>query len=203
MTRERRTEGAAARGDRWYLPLVITGGVVMALLVAGVAALEVLAARTANEPPAAWYASLAEMDEAIARGDIAGAEARWRRAYGQARRSGQWDALIDLGNGYRRLGRAAGDERAADAQARDAYLDGLLRARQVQSVDGVLRAADAFAELGDRDVVEQCLRVAHALATSAADPAVMEQVKRFSDRWAARTLEVERGRATRSGGINP
>lgn len=189
--------------DRWYVPLVIAGGVVIALLVAGVAALEVLAARTTNEAPAAWYASLTKMDEAIARGDIAGAAARWREAHGQARRSGQWEALIDVGDGYRRLGFAAGAERAAEAQARDAYLGGLLRARQVESLEGVLRAAEKFAALGDRDVVEQCLRVAHTLAARAADPVAVEQVKRFSDRWAARTFEVERGRVTRSDSINP
>ena len=177
---------------------MIAGGAVIALLVASIAALEVFAARTASEPaPTGWHASLAKMDDAIARGHLAAAEARWHDAHGHARRSGQWEALIHLGDGSRRLGRAAGGRRAAEAQARDAYLSGLLRARRAESLEGVLRAAEAFAELGDRDVVEQCVRVAHTLAARTADPVAMEQVKRFSDRWAARTLEAERGRASR------
>jgi hypothetical protein len=137
------------------------------------------------------------MDDAIARGDIATAAARWRDAHAHARRSGHWEALLDLGDGSRRLGRAGGGARIADAHARQAYLAALLHARHVGSLDGVLRAAEAFAELGDRDVVEQCLREAHALAARTADPAAMRQVKRFSDRWAVRTLEAERASATR------
>jgi hypothetical protein len=205
MTRDGRTDEAAGPGmnDRWYVPLAIAGGVVIVLLMAGVAALEVFAARAASEAPSAWYASLTKMDEAIARGDIPGAAAQWREAHRHARGGRQWEPLIDVGDGYRRLGRAAGAERAAEAQARDAYLGGLLRARQLESLEGVLRAAEAFAELGDREVVEQCMRVARGLAARAADPVTVEQVKRFADRWAARTLEVERGRATRSGSINP
>jgi hypothetical protein len=184
--------------DRWYLPLMIAGGAVVALLVASVATLEVFAARTASEEaPTAWHASLARMDSAIARGHVVAAAARWRDAHRHARRSGQWEPLIDVGNGSRRLGRAAGGERTADALARDAYMSALLRARRAESLEGVLRVAEAFAELGDRDVVEQCVRVAHVLAARAADPVAVEQVKRFSDRWAARTLEVERGRAPR------
>jgi hypothetical protein len=198
MTRQASTGEAAEAGvaDRWYVPLLITGGVVIALLVAGVAALGVVASRAGVAPPP-WHGSLARMDDAIARGDIAAAAARWRDAHAHARRSGHWEALLDLGDGSRRLGRAAGGARIADAYARDAYLAGVLHARHVGSLDGVLRAAEAFAELGDRDAVEQCLRDAHALAARAADPAAIRQVERFSDRWAARTLEAERARAAR------
>jgi hypothetical protein len=35
--------------DRWYVPLLVAAAVVVALLVAGVAALEVFATRNANE----------------------------------------------------------------------------------------------------------------------------------------------------------
>jgi hypothetical protein len=200
MTREHSTSGpkAVAATDRWYLPLVIAAAVVLALLVAAIAALEVAAARSASVAPAsAWPAALAEMDAAIARGDLAVAAARWRDAHTQARRSGHWQALLDLGDGSRRFGRAAGGARFADAYARDAYLHALLRARHEESLDGVLRAAEAFAELGDRDVVEHALAMGRALAARDGDPHALAQVKRFSDRWAARTLGVERSRAAR------
>jgi hypothetical protein len=188
--------GEADVVDRWYVGLLITAGAVVALVVAGVVALELVASRSADVAPPPWHASLARMDDAIARGDLTTAAARWRDAHADARRRGHWEALLDLGDASRRLGRARGGDRTADAYARDAYLAGLLRARNVKSVDGVVRAAEAFAELGDREVVEECLRVAHALAARAADPAAIRRVKRFSDRWDARTLETERARVT-------
>lgn len=99
--------------DRWYVPLMIAGAVVIALLVACVAALEVFAARAASEAaPTGWHLALANMDDAIAHGDIAGAAADWREAHVLARRSRQWEALIDVGDGYRQVKRFS-DRRAA------------------------------------------------------------------------------------------
>ena len=48
--------------------------------------------------------------------------------------------------------------------ARDAYMTALIRARRDRSLDGVLRSAEAFRELDDRTVVEQCLHIAAQLA---------------------------------------
>ena len=46
------------------------------------------------------------------------------------------------------------------AKGRQTYLTALFRARSEGSVEGVLRTAERFAELGDRGVVEQWIRVA-------------------------------------------
>jgi hypothetical protein len=50
-TGDRRTdeEREASAGDRWYVPLLVAAAVVVALLVAGVAALEVFATRNGSE----------------------------------------------------------------------------------------------------------------------------------------------------------
>ena len=47
-----------------------------------------------------------------------------------------------------------------------------------RSIDGVLRVADAFARLGDRDVVAYVVRIAGRLADRAGDPAASERVGR-------------------------
>lgn len=49
-------------------------------------------------------------------------------------------------------------------RARADYLAALFRARARGSVEGVLRACEGFADLGDRDVVTVCVRVARGLA---------------------------------------
>jgi hypothetical protein len=181
--------------DRWYVPLGIAAGALMVLLVTGLAVVEVLTSRAVIEEAASrWQASLERMDDAIARRDIDAAKRQWRDAYAMALRTRHWDALIEVGDAYRRLGHAGGFGRAADAGAREAYLNALLRARRDSSLDGVLRTGEAFAELGDRAVVDQCLHLARELAERDGDPAARQRVKFFSDRWTGRTLEAERGR---------
>jgi hypothetical protein len=74
--------------------------------------------------------------------------------------------------------------------ARQAYLDALFCARDRRSVDGVLRAAEAFAALGDRDVVVQSLRIADVLA-DAEGPAARERVAAARRRLAPTNPKTE------------
>ena len=62
------------------------------------------------------------------------------------------------------IGRASGTLAGARMNAREAYLTALIRARRDRSVDGALRSAEAFRQLGDRAVVEQSLHIAGQLA---------------------------------------
>ena len=73
MTRPRSTGEHAEPGtaDRWYVPLIVAGAVVIALLLAGVAALEVFAARAGNVTARDWHAPLTEVGDALARRDMA------------------------------------------------------------------------------------------------------------------------------------
>jgi hypothetical protein len=189
--------GESVMVDRWYMPLMVATSALVALLIGGLAVIEVLTAKAVSEPPAArWQAALARMDDAIDRADFADAARRWREASEAARHSREWTAQIEVGDGYRRLQRTGRIPAAMDGVAREAYFNALLRARHDGSLEGVLRAAESFAALGDAAVVEQCLHIAHRLAARDVDPVAARRVQMFADRWAARTLEVERARAT-------
>jgi len=77
------------------------------------------------------------------------------------------------------------------AKARQAYLSALFRARSEGSLAGVLITAERFAELGDRDVVEQCIRVARKVAAQSRDPYAEEHLRAFTERWAASAQEID------------
>ena len=111
----------------------------------------------------AWTAPLQRMDEALAAGDIRLAERAWHDAYGQALGGRHWEGMVEAGDATLRIRAVAKAQRLAAPTARQAYLTALVRARGQGSVDGVLRTAEAFARLGDGEVVEQALRVARDL----------------------------------------
>jgi hypothetical protein len=133
----------------------------------------------------AWQVRLLEVDEAMARGDLVTAERQWREAYAAALKSRHWQGMVAAGDTYRALGARAGFRTTSTAKARQAYRTALFRARAEGSVEGVLRTAERFAELGDRDVVEQCIQVARRVAAQSPDPQAMELVRAFTERWAA------------------
>jgi hypothetical protein len=82
-------------------------------------------------------------------------DAEFRHAVGRDR----WEALLAVGDAYRCAG-----ERAAAPKAHRAFEAALHGARRAESVDGVLRAAQGFARLGDAAGVETSLRIARELA---------------------------------------
>jgi hypothetical protein len=93
--------------------------------------------------------------------------------------------MVAVADTYRALGARAGFPACAVAKARQAYLTALFRARSEGSLAGVLITADRFAELGDREVVEQCIRVAKKVAAQSRDPYAAEHLRAFIERWAA------------------
>lgn len=180
---------------RWYTPLVAVGFGLAALLTIAVAGVEVL---TAPAPPAvappAWPVTLARLDEALARGDRAEALSWWREAHAAALRSRQWEGMIEVGDAARRFDAGA-------PRARQAYLTAFARARQQRSLDGVLRVAVAFGELGDRDVLVQALRVARREA--GLDPGASARVQAIAERWPSPPLIPERAESRYPGGNLP
>jgi hypothetical protein len=82
-----------------------------------------------------------------------------------------------------------GSTRGAQMNAREAYLTAFIRARRDRSVDGVLRSAEAFRQLGDQAVVEQCLHIAGQLA--AGDEQAERKVREAGHPWASRTAITE------------
>ena len=49
----------------------------------------------------------------------------------------------------------------------------------------MLRTAEAFAGLGDREILEQCIRFAEGLATESRSPGAHDRVRALRERWAA------------------
>ena len=186
--------------SRWYAPLVAIGVAALVLVIVALAIVEVLVAAAPPLPaPSGWNAPLERADDALRDGDVAQALAWWQEARREALRSGTWEGMIEIGDASRRL--AAGDRvrREGDARARQAYMTALVRARRDHSVDGVLRAAVAFGELGDREVVAHALRIAEHQA--AQDPRAREQVRAVAHRWMRPSFEA--GYPMSPGGVQP
>ena len=126
--------------------------------------------------------------EAVQRGDLAAARAAWDDAYRSLRRTRDWQSMAALGDAALEVASASGARQPWDADARQAYLGALFRARADASLDGVLRATDAFATLGDRDIAEEGLRIAELVAlrtgTAEARHRVLAHRSRFEGREA-------------------
>src|SRR2546422_3201841 len=153
-----------ACGSSWRLILALASP--LALMVPAVAVTDAFAGHAiAPESQVDWRTHLTTVDDAVGESDVPVAVLRWRDAYAAALRSRHWEGLVAVGDVYRRLGGLGGFKKAAEVKARTIYLAALFRARQEASLDGVLRAAEAFAELGDAPVVEQCLKLARPLAS--------------------------------------
>jgi hypothetical protein len=107
---------------------------------------------------------LREADASLAAGAGQTALVRLRAAHHAALRTERWDAMAEVGDAARRASAMASPPGRAVAMASRAYLAGLARAREQRSLDGVLRIAEGFAALGDREMVEYCIGVATLLA---------------------------------------
>jgi len=164
--------------------LCLTLSPVMASDVAGDHAL-------GTEAQTAWREHLLRVADALARNDLEVAQLSWREAYAAALKARHWDGLVAVGDAYRVVGERGRFGKSAEAKARETYLAALFRARSEGSLEGVLRVAERFADLGDREVVEQCIRVAQGVASKTKDPRAEERVRAFTERWAARALEID------------
>ncbi len=174
-----------SRGDNTMVIEGVPRVFIYAVLAAAglLAALEVTAARGSASAPKAdtpWMSSLQDMDQAIGRGDVASAVTARNEAYRAAIASRKWEGFLAAGDAILRLGEMTQSRSTAEPEARRLYLSALFRARGRQSLDGVLLATEAFARLGDRDVVEQGLRMARDLAGS--DPEAQARVRLVEDR---------------------
>ena len=111
-----------------------------------------------------WTARIAEMDQALGRGETTALTAAWREAYVAAHASRGWPGMLAVGDAALRAARATGTPEVFEPRARRAYLTALLRARRQASRDGVLAVGEAFGRLGDRDAEQ----LAHAEAAKLA-----------------------------------
>lgn len=178
--------------SRWlclFLPAIVStlGPMLMAASVKDVLADHAIG----TEAQLAWQGRLLKVEQAMAVGNYVTAELLWREAYAAALKSRHWEGVVAAGDTYRALGARAGFRGAAVAKARQAYLTALFRARGEGSLAGVLITAERFAELGDREVVEQCIRVARKVAARSRDPYAEEHLRAFTERWAASAQGID------------
>ncbi|HEU4438665.1 MAG TPA: hypothetical protein VFT36_05415 [Methylomirabilota bacterium] len=156
------------------------------LLLLAVMMVPMIPATFAEPPRLDWAAWIAEMDQALERGDARAAQEAWREAYVAAHVSHAWPGMLAVGDAAMRASGLV-DAQISKAHARRAYRTALLRARRQRSLDGVLAAGDAFGRLGDREVVKQALAVATELAERSGDGAARQRVQLFQTQWAPRT----------------
>lgn len=164
----------------------------LALLVVGQVSPE---SNIIHDPQRPWRAHIRTVDEALARRDVSAAVRAWHSASVAVQTSRSWEGWLEAGDAYLRIGEVSGFRKASEPKARQFYLEAFFRARAQRALDGVLRAAEAFAALGDREVAEQCLRTAERFAAEAPRP---------SEAW--RLVDASRrrvaGRTTRAEGAD-
>ncbi len=135
---------------------------------------------------ASWTLHLRRSDEALRLKDTKTAQQHWHEAYWAARGRLSWEGMLDVGDASLRIGEVTRGREPAKSKARSLYTDALLRARSQGSLDGVLRAGEAFAALGDHEVVSQAIRIAEGLAAEGHDPYAPARVRFITDRLTTR-----------------
>jgi hypothetical protein len=139
-----------------------------------------------------WITHLRRVEDALAQRNVSAADMAWHDAYRAALKSRRWDSMVEVGEAYLRIGEAVRGRKVSEARARELFLTALFRARAQGSLDGVLRTTEAFAALGDREVVEQGLRIAQGLAAQSGDTQALERVRTVAGRLAVRFPGPER-----------
>lgn len=148
----------------------------------------------ALEPAASWAHHLQTVDLALDRGDISAAVQEWHQGFAAALRSRTWLGLVEVGDAYLRIAEVGGFRGSAKPMARHLYLEALVRAKSQRSPEGALRVATAFARLGDRGVVEQCVRVAESAARRQRDAHAMHEVAAARERLALTLVHRREGK---------
>jgi hypothetical protein len=144
---------------------------------------------------APWTSHLAAMNSAISTNNASAAVLAWRHAYAAALDEPGWRGLVEVAGAALRIGGIPGFRKAAESRARESYWTALFRARRQGSLNGVLDAAEAFGALGDRVMVEQCIRIAERLALLTGDSAAADRVRALAADLSQRYVEVDRPEA--------
>lgn len=140
------------------------------------------------DPDGPWSPAILQADAALARKEYSAALRAANDAYSLALGTTRWDGMVCAGDLYRRIGEATGLRRSFESKAREAYQKAFFRARQQASVEGVLRATEGYAALGDTQMVGLGLRVAERLA--ARDPEAQADIRTFRARFGDGTISV-------------
>jgi hypothetical protein len=142
-------------------------------------------------PVTPWTTHLEAMDTAIASNNASAAVLSWRHAYAAALDQPGWRGLVDVAGAALRIGAIPGFKKAAESRARESYWTALFRARRQGSLNGVLDTAEAFGALGDRVMVEQCIRIAERLAVLTGDTEAADRVRVLAADLTHRYVDIE------------
>ena len=148
-----------------------------------------------SQTPGPWTEHISAMDQALAEVNATAAVSAWRNAYAAALGMPGWRDLVEVAAASLRIGAIPGFGKAAEARARETYWTALFRARQQGSLNSVLDAAEAFGVLGDRAMVEQCVRVAESLAPLNGDADAADRIRALAASLAERYLVGQRAEA--------
>lgn len=159
--------------ETWLSAILAAIAVVMMSATMAVEGLAVKATAAADSP---WYVHTAQANAALEAGRLTAAMQHLQEAYAAAVASRRSDGLVEVGNLYRRLGAHGRPGETAVVRARQCFLTALLRARGEGSIDGVLRATEAFLDLNDDAMVSQGLKFAREMATRDPDPRARERI---------------------------
>ncbi len=140
---------------------------------------------------APWADHIRTLDEALAKKNISAAEHAFHQAYLAALGSRRWEGMVEVGDASLRVGAVSGYRKVSETTARRLYLQAFVRARQQGSIDGLLRTAEAFSRLGDREVADQGLRLAERLAAQRRDGRASDRARAFREQAAARSLDMK------------
>ena len=142
-------------------------------------------------PVTPWTTHLEAMDTAIAANNASAAVLSWRHAYAAALDQPGWRGLVDVAGAALRIGGIPGFKKAAESRARESYWTALFRARRQGSLNGVLDTAEAFGALGDRVMVEQCIRIAERLAVLTGDAEAADRVRLLAVGLTHRYVDID------------
>jgi hypothetical protein len=167
---------------------VLVGGLVTVAAVVGSGC----GVRPSDPETAFWDQYIRVMDAARLRGDFYAAEAARQNAYLAALGSRRWDAMAAVGDASARLGEEFPRVREnLRPEVHRIYCAALLRARQQESLDGVLRVSEAFADLGDRDRAREGLTVATGMLAASQRAYDADRLKALADRLDDQTSAAE------------
>ena len=133
---------------------------VQLFIVAAIVAFTIIGLRgSVAEEREKWIRHLEQAESEARRGDVASALAAVEQAYGAALETGRWESVIEYADAALGLRDRPGLRRSIIAKAREAYFIALRRARDSGSTEGMLRAAEGFARLGDFEAVAYAARL--------------------------------------------
>lgn len=137
-----------------------------------------------------WTTHIEAMNRAVKAGDTTLAVRAWRDGYAAALDHLGWAGLVQVAAASVRMGVLPGMRKACESRARETYWTALFRARKQGSLNGVLQTAEAFGSLGDRTMVEQCIKVAEGLAALGGDADAAARVRTLTADLVRRYVEA-------------